>query len=231
MDNRLSFIVQSQDGRRPLTIDVRALWNGGWAGRDQATVRHHAEELASIGIQPPATVPIYFPLANNLATTSDRIQVLGPETSGEVEYALLFAEPDGVYITVASDHTDRAYERYGIQHSKQLCPNALATEVWPYAEVHPHWDQLVLRCWTLREGRRALYQEAALSALLSADSWLNTLAVSGIVRPGLVFLSGTPPLIGALTYADAYDIELEDPVLGRAIRHHYAVDVLGPGHQ
>jgi len=43
--------------------------------------------------------------------------------------------------------------------------------------------------------------------------------------------SGTISTKGGLKPADVFKFELEDPVLGRAIRHQYAVEVLGPGHQ
>ncbi len=231
MDNLLTFTVASRQGQTLLPFQVRMLWNGGWAGRDQEAVRRHAAELASHGVAPPTTVPIYFPLSNNLATTSDVIQVLGEETSGEIEYALLFADDGGIYVTVASDHSDRAAERYGIQLCKQLYPDVLAAEVWPYGEVREHWDRLVLRCWAIHREGRTLYQQAALAELLDAETWLAVLERGQIRRPGLVFLSGTPPTLGGLIFAQAYDLELEDPVLGRSLRHHYRVDVLGPGVQ
>jgi Protein of unknown function (DUF2848) len=231
MENLLRLTVVSESGRGAVEVGVRAVWNGGWAGRDQEAVRRHAEELAHMGVAPPTTTPIYFPLGNNLATTSDVIQVLGPETSGEIEYALVFGDDRAIYVTVASDHSDRAAERHGIQLSKQMYPDVLAPEVWPYEEVRPHWEQLVLRCWTTAEGQRKLYQEAALAELLSPEEWFPRLAEEGIQRPGLVFLSGTPATLGGLVFADTYELELEDPVRGRAIRHHYRVEVLGAGRQ
>jgi hypothetical protein len=231
MDNQLALTIVSRTGERSLRFGVGAVWNGGWAGRDQEAVRRHAEELAAMGVPPPTTTPIYFPLGNNLATTSDLIQVLGPETSGEIEYALVCGDDGAIYVTVASDHSDRAAERHGIQLSKQMYPDVLGPEVWPYDEVRPHWERLVLRCWTTAEGQRKLYQEAALAELLSPEEWFPRLEEEGIQRPGLVFLSGTPATLGGLVFADTYDLELEDPVRGRSIRHQYRVEVLGPGRQ
>jgi hypothetical protein len=231
MSVRLSLIVASRASRIPLDFEVSAVWNGGWSSRDLEAVRHHAAELAHMGVPAPTRVPIYFPLTPSVLVTAERIEVLGAETSGEIEYALLFAPNGEVYVTVASDHSDRAAERHGIQLSKQLCPDVLAPEVWPYAEVAPHWDSLVLRCWVTRGGSRQLYQEAPLAELLSADDWLRTLDQEHLRQPGLVFLSGTPPTIGGLVYGDSFEIELQDPVLERTLRHRYAVEVLGPGVQ
>jgi len=231
MENQLSLTVVSNAGRHPWQYPVRSLWNGGWSGRDQQAVQRHVDELAVVGVPAPTTTPICFPLSNNLATTSRSIQVVGSESSGEIEYALLFTEGGELLVTVASDHTDRAFERHGIQQAKQLCPNVLAPEVWPYREVQRHWEQLVLRCWTTAGAERRLYQQAPLSELLAPDDWFKILTGEDITRPGLLFLSGTPPTIGGLVFADAYELELEDPVLGRSIRHHYQVEVLGPGRQ
>jgi hypothetical protein len=193
-------------------------------------VSGHIKELEEIGIPRPATTPIFFPLSANLAATADRIQVLGNESSGEVEYALVFTA-GRVYVTVASDHTDRGFERNGVQASKQLYPDVVAATVWPYEECRPHWDKLVLRCWTTSQGNTRLYQEATLDELLSAEEWLDRLDREGVKRDGLVFLSGTPPTLGGLAAATTYKIELEDPVLNRTIQHSYEVEVLGPGHQ
>src|SRR5919202_3768342 len=148
MSTTLVFTIVSQaGGQARLDFPVSALWNGGWSSRDLEAVRQHAAELAHMGVPAPTRVPIYFPLTTSVAVTAERIEVLGAETTGEIEYALLFA-PDGeVFVTVASDHSDRAAERHGIQLSKQLCPHVLASEVWPYDEVRSHWERLMLRCW------------------------------------------------------------------------------------
>src|SRR6478672_8540724 len=168
MDNVLELRLTARSGQEPLKLKVERLWNGGWAGRNRAEVQKHVDELAEHGIPGPTVVPIYFPLSNNLITTSDRIQVVGPESSGEVEYVLLFSER-GLLIGLASDHTDRAFERHGIQQSKQMYPNVMSAAVWPYDEVRDHWDQLQLRCWVTIDGERRLYQEVTLAELLSAD--------------------------------------------------------------
>jgi hypothetical protein len=233
MDTCLTLDVVTRTRRETLEFTVSALWNGGWASRDLAAVQQHADELAHMGVSAPSRVPIYFPLSTNLASTTDHLQVLGPQTSGEVEYALLFGPDENVYVTVASDHSDRSFERFGIQLSKQLYPDVLATEVWPYAEVQSHWDHLILRAWSVEHGERRLYQQADLEQLLSADAWLDQLAREepGLRRPGLVFLSGTPPTLGGLHFGDGFEFELEDPVLQRTIRHAYSIEVLGPGHQ
>ncbi len=231
VDNKLSITAVSETGKYPRNYMVRSLWNAGWSGRDQRSVQQHIEELAEIGVPAPTTTPIYFPLSNNLATTANRIQVLGAESSGEIEYAMLFDDQGEVFVTVASDHTDRPFERYGIQPSKQLCPKVLAPEVWLYGEVRRHWENLVLRCWVTKQGDRMLYQEAGTAELLGPEHWFDALGGANIVQPGLVFLSGTPATVGGWVFGETYELELEDPIQGRVIRHRYEVEVLGPGYQ
>src|SRR5262249_42097802 len=214
----------------PLDFEVKHLWNGGWAARDQGALRRHVEEMERLGVPGPTTTPIFFPLASTLATTADRIEVLGRETSGEVEYALL-VDAGQILVTVASDHTDRGVERYDIHASKQLYPDVLASEAWPFDECRAHWDRLVLRSWTTALGERRMYQEAALAELLSADMWLDMLDRHGVSRQGLVFLSGTPASLGGVVFGERYEIEMGDPGLGRAVRHQDTVERTGPGHQ
>lgn len=230
MDKRVQLAAETGAGPNVIDFAVTSVWNGGWASRDQEAVRRHAAELAAHGIQPPTITPIWFPLSDYLVTTGERIQVTTADTSGEIEYALLFAS-GAVLVTVASDHTDRGFERHGVQASKQLCPNVIATQVWPLEECEDHWDELVLRCHVTADGTRRLYQEARLAELISARGWIEVLEREGIREDGLVFLSGTPATIGGLVCGDSYDLELADPVRARALRHSYRVDVLGAGHQ
>ena len=41
----------------PLTGSFERLVVAGWAGRDEAGVRHHIAELAALGVRPPREVP------------------------------------------------------------------------------------------------------------------------------------------------------------------------------
>lgn len=69
-------------------------------------MRKHIEELQAIGVKPPSTVPAFYPVAASLLTTRTDIDVVGPETSGEVEFVPI-RTANGILVTVGSDHTDR----------------------------------------------------------------------------------------------------------------------------
>ena len=134
--------------------DFEQLVIAGWTGRDEGALKKHIRELEEIGVRPPKTTPIFYRVAADLLTFSSVIQVSGADTSGEVEFVLL-AKPDGLWVTVGSDHTDRKAETIGVSLSKQLCAKVIASEAWRYDDVKPHWEKLVLRSWTDGSTRKA----------------------------------------------------------------------------
>lgn len=222
----LDLRVESRAGVGHLHFPVRRLVCAGWVGRDESALREHIKELGEHGVPAPTRIPIYLNFSRYLATTSDLVEVVSTETSGEVEYVIL-KDADLVYVGVGSDHTDRGFERYSIPASKQMYPKVVAPLVWPYDEVRDHWDSLVLRSWTTTGETRVLYQEAELATILNAEELLDGLPrEDGLSTEVLVLFSGTPATRSGLIFGDSFEFELEDPVLVRAIRHGYRVRVL-----
>jgi hypothetical protein len=226
----LSLVVEGREGQTPLSFTVRHIVCAGYTGRARAEAERHIRELESLGIARPKEVPVFFAVASYLATVEQIVEVQGPFTSGEAEFALLLG-PGGPWVTVASDQTDRFVERHSVPAAKQLCSKVLAPTVWPLAEVEDHWDDLELRAWVRSGRKRRLYQEAKLGGLLTPSAILAGLRRRvGRVLDGVVLLSGTVPTVdGQVVYGDAYELELIDPHLGRAIRTQYAVRVLESG--
>src|SRR5690606_15041603 len=136
----------------------------GWTGRDEAALRRHIEELAEIGVPRPSSVPVYYRIAAGNLTQSQRVEVLGPDTSGEIE-PVIVAHADGLWLGLGSDHTDRKAERMGIALSKQLCVKPIAAALWRFDEVSAHWDELTLRAHATIDGTRVVYQEGRLAAM------------------------------------------------------------------
>src|SRR5437773_3558684 len=183
------------DSRRLEPSDITRLTLAGWSGRDQAAVDAHIRELAALGVPGPTTTPVFYSVSASLLTTAADIQVVGGATSGEVEF-LLARFADGRWVGLASDQTDRAFERTSIALAKQLCAKVAAPTLWRYDDVAPHWDRLMLRAWAHRAGKRELYQEAALSAVLPADTLLDRYReVVGAFDPGCALLGGTVPVV------------------------------------
>ena len=189
----------------------------GWTGRDEAQLKKHIMELAEIGVKPPKTTPIFYRVAASLITYENSIQVSGPDTSGEVEFVLL-SKPDGLWVTVGSDHTDRKAETIGVSLSKQLCEKPIARDAWRYDEVRPHWDKLVLRSWA--DGK--LYQEGPVTAMRAPEDLMNRHPL----KSGWAMFCGTLAAKGGIRPADVFRMELDDPVRKRKLSHEYRIHVL-----
>lgn len=212
-------------GEGALALDIQRLIIAGWTGRDADAVNHHIRELEAIGVRPPSTVPCFYPLAASLLTTSTLLEVPREDSSGEIEFVLL-AGPDDLYIGVGSDHTDRKVEAYDVTVSKQMCAKPLGTELWRFAEVADHWDQLQMRCWRTRGGRRELYQEGLVTRLLDPRDLIRRLTGEDALPPGTAMFCGTQAVIGELGSGEAFEVELHDPVRQRTLRHAYRVACL-----
>jgi hypothetical protein len=197
----------------------------GWTGRDMAAVQHHIDELAAIGVPAPSTVPLFYRLSVTQLTQASRLQVLGPDTSGEVE-PVVVALADGLWIGLGSDHTDRKAETMGVALSKQLCPKVVGTALWRYEEVRPHWDRLVLRSWAVIDDARVAYQEGTVAGIRPPAELVDRYAGTDGLAAGTVMFCGTLAAIGGVRPGSRFEMELEDPVLGRRLRHAYDVDVL-----
>ena len=116
----LSFERFWGDRRDRVAVEVDTLIVAGWTGRDAAAIRHHVEELRALGVPAPSGVPLFYRLAVTQLTQTGNLQVLGPDTSGEVE-PVIVSLADGLWVTLGSDHTDRKAETVGVTLSKQLC--------------------------------------------------------------------------------------------------------------
>lgn len=222
----LTFSAATLSGPRALEARIDDLVIAGWTGRDAAAVEAHIAELERLGVKRPAATPIFYRVSASLLTTEAAIEVAGPDTSGEVE-PVLVSLADGLFVGVGSDHTDRKAETQGVTLAKQLCAKPISAMLWPYGEVAPHWDRLVLRSWATVEGRRRLYQEGPVSALRAAPELMaKYLGGNGILPRGTVMFCGTLAVQGGIAPADRFEIELADPVLGRRLGHTYDVRAL-----
>ncbi len=202
-------------------LEIQNLVIAGWTGRDEAALKKHIRELEEVGVKAPRTTPIFYRVSASLVTSESRIEVLGPDTSGEVEFVLL-SKPDGLWVTVGSDHTDRKAETIGVALSKQLCPKWIAREAWPYAEVKQHWDRLVLRSWIEEGGKKVLYQEGTLDQMRSPEDLLSRYPL----KPNSAMFGGTFAALGGIRPAKRFIVELEDPVRSRRLSGEYSIEVL-----
>lgn len=221
----LTLTRRSQNAAHTGDAEIENLVIAGWTGRDAAAVEQHIRELAEIGVKRPSRTPIFYRAAVALLTTSGAIQVAGGDSSGEVEFVLL-SLGDGLWVGVGSDHTDRKVEAIDVTVSKQMCAKVIGPEVWRYEDVAPHWDRLVLRSWAHIAGKRTLYQEGAVSGMRHPDEIVRLYNGMAALPAGTAMFGGTHAVHGGVRPAAQFDIELDDPVLGRKLTHAYRIESL-----
>lgn len=219
----LAFTVVDADGAPvPLTLPIEQAVIAGWTGRDPVARDKHIAELEAIGIARPASTPIYYRVSARRLTTTDRIEVCGGDSSGEVEFVLIGWQ-GRIFVGLGSDHTDRKVETYSVTVSKQMCDKVMAPVLWELEDVIAHWDRLILRAHAWIGGRRVLYQEGTLDAMLSVDELIQRGFGGKKFPDGCAMFGGTFAAKGGIRPASRFEYELEDPVRKRSITHGYDV--------
>lgn len=189
----------------------------GWTGRDPAAVQHHIDELAALGVAPPSTTPLFYGAPASLVTQETEIQVLGEETSGEVE-PVLVDDGERLWLTVGSDHTDRGLEAHSVAHSKAICAKPVARDAVPLTDVIDGADDLRLQSWIQEvdagpDAAWVPYQDATLAALRPLRDLIG-LAPGGNsealrLGAGTVMFCGTAPVLsGGVRPAQAMRLSL-----------------------
>jgi hypothetical protein len=219
----LAFERISADGTDEVMFDCEDLILAGWSARDEASVRGHMAELAEHGVPPPSSFPLFYRVSGYLVSQADRLEVLGPHTSGEIEYVIV-AMHDGLWVTVGSDQTDRMAEKYGVALSKQLAGKVLARTLWRLDEVRERWDSLVLRAHATIGSERVMYQEGALALMRTPDDLMQRYGKP--LKPGTIMMSGTLNAIGGIRASSRFEMQLEDRAARRSIAHAYDISEL-----
>ena len=149
---------------------------------------------------------------DRLCMASD-FQVVGTGTVADAAVVLIGAG-GGMLIGAASDHRRPGEPPGGLACAKPVC-----REVWRYADVADHADALILSASARRrDGGTKLLQRGTTGGLLAETD----------LPPGrAVLCTGLEP--GGDASFDAYEITLEDPVLGRRITLRYGITELAAG--
>ena len=138
--------------------------------------------------------------------------------------------PDGIQQKVLASDLDevnktvpvyREVETYNVTVSKQMCEKPVAPKFWRYDDVAAHWDRLVLRSTVMESGADIVYQEGPVSAMLAPGDLISRYAAGGSLDEGTLMFGGTLAAIGGVRPTQNFAFELEDPVLGRTLRHRY----------
>ena len=199
---------------------IRSLVIAGWTGRNLAALEAHIKELEALGVKRPKSVPIFYRNAASLLTIAPSIEAVGDKSSGEVEF-VLFSLDDGLWVGAGSDHTDRKAETINVSLSKQMCAKPVGLNLWRYAELKAHWEKLMLRSFVSDGKTRRLYQEGPVSNMRSPEELIRLYTGGETLPPGTAMFCGTFAVHGGFSYGGTFELELEDPVLGRKLTHAY----------
>lgn len=204
---------------------VEHLIIAGWTGRDVAALEAHIRELEAIGVKRPKSTPIFYRVAASLLTTWPYIEALGGNSSGEAECVVYMLE-DGMWLGLGSDHTDRKAETVGVSLSKQMCAKPVSREIWSFDDIAPHWDKLILRSYVQVNGERRLYQEGSVATMRPIEELIRMYTGNKVLPSGTAMFCGTLAVHGGIVMSETFEMELEDPVLGRKIVHSYKIETL-----
>lgn len=225
---RLNLTIEGKDGKRTVSFAVSRMVNAGYTSRDQRALRRHIDELRQKGIPAPSSIPTLYPVASYLILTGGTVEVVDERNSGEAEFVLLVKGKE-LLVAVGSDHTDRNLESTSIIKAKQMCPNVMSPTVWRFEELEDHWDELILRSWVTKDGKRILYQEGKVSELMSPHDLLSFVKSKLVdeCMENLVIFSGTIPTIGGeIISGERFEAQLYDPVADRSLWCKYDVKML-----
>lgn len=213
-------MLQFEVGGRAIAAGIGTLVIAGWAGRDAAAVQHHIDELAAIGVKPPRETPLFYRVSASLLTQAGEVHFAGSGSTGEAE-AVFLRLPEGDFIAVGSDHTDRQAEAAGVTWSKQMCAKPVSRQAWRWEDVRAEWDGLRLSSRIRRGGQWLDYQGGSVAALRHPE---DLLARQALPVGGAMFL-GTLAAHGPIEWADEFVARLERPD-GQALECAYAMRAL-----
>lgn len=222
---RLQLVNSRENSAVEQQIDAVVI--GGWSGRDRQAVEEHIRELEALGVPRPEHTPCYYVVSTSRLTTDDYIEVVGNESSGEVEFVLLKRMGE-IWIGVGSDHTDRKIETFDVNASKQVCDKPIADVMWNFRDVEDHWDDLQLQSRIIVDGERTLYQDGRVNELLHPLELIEQYEKlsNRKLADNSVMFGGTLPAIGKVRPSDRFELEIIDPSLGRKISHQYRISAL-----
>lgn len=171
-------------------IQASRLIIAGFTGRDESARTEHIRELESLGVPPPERTPTFYELPGRLVTFDESVTA-SEMSSGEVEPVLLRIADD-YYVTVGSDHTDRAVEASDgiaiakMQNAKPLSFNAIGIDSGSIDVC----SSATLRSWCDGE----LYQEAEAATLVPLSQLLESLqcAAPWLKNEDIIMFGGTP---------------------------------------
>ena len=169
--------------------------------------------------------PRLYHVSIDRLTTGAEIQVLGRAARGAAAFVLVAAR-DGMLLGVGSDVMDISVAPQARSAAKQMCDKPVGREAWRVGDVVDHFDALMLRAWLVDDDERQLYQEGPATSIGSPADLARLCGDANELPARTIMVCGTPPLTGRPAAAPGFEVELEDPVLKRSLRHAYSIETL-----
>jgi hypothetical protein len=223
-EKQLEFLMNGEEARQ---VTISKLVIAGWTGRNVEAMEAHIAELEEMGIARPSKTPTFYRCTVDQLTTDDMIQVIGDDSSGEIEFIMVSLE-DGLWVGLGSDHTDRKIEAIDVTVSKQMCAKPIAKTLWKYDDVKDHWDDLMLKSTIINDRFKEDYQEGPVTTMRSPEELIALYTSGGELPEGTLMFCGTLAVQGGVRPAEYFDATLTDPVLGREINYQYQAESLPP---
>jgi len=199
----------------------------GYTGRNRESVQAHIDELKKLQVPTPYAIPAMYWISPSRLTSHERLIVVGAQTSPEVEFFLAADRKGSLYVTVASDHTDRQLEAVSVGKSKQVCDKILGDVFWKVEDITDHWDDLRLSSRVLVAGKWTAYQSGTLKEIMHYSDLLDLVKTEEPAGKAPCLLSGTIPVAGGeAVFTSSCEITLADPLLHRAIVKKYDITVM-----
>lgn len=198
----------------------------GYSGRDIEKTKEHIDELErELGVKPPSKIPTIFECSKENVTQDEDLKFVGQKTSGEAEYVIL-KDKDEIYITIGSDHTDRALESISIYKSKQVALKPIGKEVWKFNDIKEHFDEIKLNSKQVINGKEVEYQKGKLKDILPVETIIEELTKRvGNIDNAIIF-SGTVPLHDGFKFGEKFLAEMIDEKLNRKLRLEYNIEII-----
>jgi len=199
----------------------------GYTGRNRESVQTHIDELKKLEVATPYAIPAMYWISPARLTNHDRLVVVGEKTSPEVEFFLASDAKGSLYVTVASDHTDRQLEAVSVGKSKQVCDKVLGDIFWKVDDISDHWDDILISSKILTDDKWITYQSGTLAEIMHYNDLLDLVKAEKPAGKAPCLLSGTIPIAGGeAIFTSSCEITLVDPLLHRTIIKKYDITVM-----
>lgn len=158
-----------------------------------------------------------------LVTTGNYVRMVSEAHAGELAYALLVKDEGEIYVTVASDHTDKEAEKCSLVAGKHMYPKVIARRTWRLRDVEARWGDLELRSWVEVNGEKRQVSSLRGSDFPSPGEVVPLIArAAGDVRNLIAIVK--PSLQQSPITSSYNEIGMQDPATGKSISHYYWVE-------